>query len=162
MQALTPSLWYWCSSAPDVPAPTSSVTNPLQQSARDGMSRGLFPHRPLLDVTGAHGQATTIRFFVEWADIFLLLLRLHDQPRRGVRTATPRDLECPLLLTRRGCPQSLLPPRSFSFSFKMPSFQRRCLRYPSPPLQAQPPAVFRFPCPPVTRTCLCRVPCHHT
>ena len=115
----------------------------------------------LLNVTGAHGQATTTRFFEEWADISPSLL-LHSQPLRGVRVTMPRDLMYPLPLKRRGCPQSYSYRGASASPFKMQSFQRRCLRYPPPSSQAQPPALFQLPCPPVTRTCLCRVPCYHT
>ena len=80
MHGLIPSLWYCYSSAPDTPAPAPSTTNPSQQSARDDMTFDLFPHCPLLDVSGAHDQATTMRRFAEWADIFPSLLLFHNQP----------------------------------------------------------------------------------
>ena len=80
VQALTPSLWYCCSSAPNIPAPASFATNPLQQSAHDGMSCDLFPHRLLF---GRHGSTwpgddhATSRGL---SRRFPSLLLLHNQP----------------------------------------------------------------------------------
>ena len=123
MHGLIPALWYCYSSAPDTPAPAPSTTNPSQQSARDDMTFDLFPHCPLLDVSGAHDQATTMRRFAEWADIFPSLLLFHNQPLRGVRVTMPRDLIHPFLLNARSVPAVILVPRGlprgFSFCCKL-------------------------------------------
>ena len=71
------------------------------------------------DVTGARGQATTMRLLADCADVSPSLLLLRNQPRRGVRVTMPRDLMYPFPLDALRVPAVILLPRDFSCCSKL-------------------------------------------